>query len=84
LSLACSIVLAPTAFAQGTEQAARRDSFITTSDGIKIHYLEAGKGPRIEIFEGGGHALFVDDPERFNSLLDAFLTPMHRPMPSSR
>ncbi len=41
LSLACSIVLAPTAFAQGTEQAARRDSFITTSDGIKIHYLES-------------------------------------------
>ena len=41
-------------------------------------------GARIEIFEGAGHALFVDDHERFNVLLDAFLTTTHRPMPSSR
>jgi pimeloyl-ACP methyl ester carboxylesterase len=41
-------------------------------------------GARIEIFEGAGHALFVDDPERFNSLLDAFLTSMPRSTPSSR
>ncbi len=30
-------------------------------------------GSQIEIFEGVGHALFVDEPERFNSLLDEFL-----------
>jgi pimeloyl-ACP methyl ester carboxylesterase len=41
-------------------------------------------GVRIEIFEDAGHALFVDDPERFNSLLDAFLTTVNKPMPSSR
>jgi non-heme chloroperoxidase len=28
---------------------------------------------RISIFEGEGHALFVDNPERFNTLLDTFL-----------
>ena len=30
-------------------------------------------GSRIEVFENVGHALFVDDPDRFNSLLDEFL-----------
>jgi non-heme chloroperoxidase len=30
-------------------------------------------GSRLEIFEDAGHALFVDDAERFNSLLDEFL-----------
>jgi non-heme chloroperoxidase len=28
---------------------------------------------RVEIFEGAGHALFVDEPERFNKLLADFL-----------
>ncbi len=28
---------------------------------------------RVELFEGTGHALFVDDPERFNKALDDFL-----------
>ncbi len=31
------------------------------------------KGTSIEVFADAGHALFVDDPERFNSILDAFL-----------
>jgi len=30
-------------------------------------------GSRIEIFEGVGHALFVDDADRFNGLLEDFL-----------
>ncbi len=30
-------------------------------------------GSRMEIFENVGHALFVDEPERFNALLDEFL-----------
>jgi len=30
-------------------------------------------GSRLEKFEGAGHALFVDEPERFNSLLADFL-----------
>lgn len=31
------------------------------------------RGARLEVFENAGHALFVDEPERFNSLLDGFL-----------
>ena len=32
---------------------------------------------RIEVLENVGHALFVDDADRFNSLLDAFLKALH-------
>lgn len=31
------------------------------------------KGSRLEVFRGDGHALFVDDPEHFNTVLDNFL-----------
>lgn len=31
------------------------------------------KGSRLEVFHGDGHALFVDDPEHFNTVLDSFL-----------
>jgi|HubBroStandDraft_1064217.scaffolds.fasta_scaffold08073_4 non-heme chloroperoxidase len=31
-------------------------------------------GSRLEIFEGAGHALFVDNPDQFNSALDSFLS----------
>jgi microsomal epoxide hydrolase len=34
-------------------------------------------GVRIEVFEDAGHALFVDDAERFNALLDSFLAGVH-------
>ena len=27
---------------------------------------------QVEVFTGAGHALFVDEPERFNALIDAF------------
>jgi microsomal epoxide hydrolase len=30
-------------------------------------------GTRIEVFEHAGHALFVDEPQRFNALLEAFV-----------
>jgi microsomal epoxide hydrolase len=30
-------------------------------------------GSRLERFESAGHALFVDEPDRFNALLDGFL-----------
>ena len=30
-------------------------------------------GSRLEVFEGAGHALFVDEAARFNALLDGFL-----------
>ncbi len=28
---------------------------------------------RVEVFEKSGHALFVEDPERFNKLVDEFI-----------
>jgi microsomal epoxide hydrolase len=31
------------------------------------------RGARMEVFETGGHALFVEEAARFNSLLDGFL-----------
>lgn len=31
------------------------------------------KGSRLEVFRGDGHALFVDDPEHFNTVLESFL-----------
>jgi non-heme chloroperoxidase len=30
-------------------------------------------GSRLEVFDGAGHALFVDDADQFNSALDSFL-----------
>jgi len=30
-------------------------------------------GAKLEIFDDAGHALFVDDPDKFNTLLDKFL-----------
>lgn len=32
------------------------------------------KGSRLEVFEGAGHALFVDNADQFNSVLDSFLS----------
>jgi microsomal epoxide hydrolase len=32
---------------------------------------------KLEFFDDAGHALFVDDPERFNALLDQFLSTLH-------
>jgi microsomal epoxide hydrolase len=34
-------------------------------------------GAKLEFFDDAGHALFVDDPERFNTLLDQFLSTLH-------
>ena len=32
-----------------------------------------GDKVRLERFDGDGHALFVDDPEKFNHVLEGFL-----------
>jgi microsomal epoxide hydrolase len=37
------------------------------------------QGTSIEVFAGAGHALFVDEPDRFNALLDAFLDRVFAP-----
>jgi microsomal epoxide hydrolase len=36
------------------------------------------RGSRLEIIEDAGHALFVDDADRFNALLDHFLEQVER------
>ena len=38
-------------------------------------YLKSKLGDklRLERFEGDGHALFIDDPQKFNQVLEAFL-----------
>lgn len=36
------------------------------------------KGSRLEVFHGDGHALFVDDPDHFNSVLQDFLNTIEK------
>ena len=33
---------------------------------------------KLEIFDGDGHALFVDDPDKFNALVEDFLLNLAR------
>jgi non-heme chloroperoxidase len=42
----------------------------TSADFLK---LKLGEKLRLERFDGDGHALFVDDPEKFNHVLEEFL-----------
>jgi pimeloyl-ACP methyl ester carboxylesterase len=49
---------------------------VVTPNPFAPRYEEMAKaipGCRKEVFEDAGHALFVDDAERFNALLRAFL-----------
>ena len=56
LILACSVAPAPGALAQPASAPAAKSGFVTTSDGIRIHYLEAGpreaKAPAILFVPG--------------------------------
>jgi non-heme chloroperoxidase len=38
-----------------------------------VEMQKAIPGSQLEVFEGDGHALFVDDPEKFNAALDDFV-----------
>jgi non-heme chloroperoxidase len=38
-----------------------------------------GDKVRLEKFDGDGHALFVDDPDKFNRVLDEFLKSVPQP-----
>ena len=47
---------------------------VTPQFAAQAGILEATRpGTRIEVFKDAGHALFVDEPERFNALLDDFV-----------
>jgi pimeloyl-ACP methyl ester carboxylesterase len=49
------------AYQPGSQQSV---DFLKTKLGDKV---------RLERFDGDGHALFVDDPEKFNGVLEEFL-----------
>lgn len=58
---------------------------VSASYGGDLKYLKTQqnmerriRGSRLEIFEDAGHALFVDDANRFNALLDDFLGRVER------
>lgn len=46
--------------------------------------LASRPGTRVEVFEQAGHALFVDEPERFNAALGEFMQSIQPRRPSSR
>jgi len=55
---------------------ARTTMLVVTKGPFDAVYLDMQKripGARLEQFDDAGHALFVDDAERFNALLDQFL-----------
>ncbi len=41
-----------------------------------VEMQKAIPGSQMEVYEGDGHALFVDDPEKFNAAIDDFVTDM--------
>jgi non-heme chloroperoxidase len=41
-----------------------------------VEMQKAIPGSQLEVYEGDGHALFVDDPEKFNAAIDDFVTDM--------
>jgi len=41
-------------------------------------------GSEFAVMDNVGHALFVDDPERFNALMEEFLKPLGLEVPKSR
>jgi microsomal epoxide hydrolase len=52
---------------------------VTPQFAAQAHNLAANRpGTRVEIFERSGHALFVDEPERFNALLTDFVAALGR------
>lgn len=52
-------------------------TFIATIEGPRLAYMQKMQNLlpncRLEIFQSAGHALFVDQPERFNRSLEAFI-----------
>jgi len=44
-----------------------------TQDTADLLKSKLGDNVQLEIFENAGHALFVDEPERFNRVLEQFL-----------
>jgi microsomal epoxide hydrolase len=64
---------------------ARPTLLVVTKSPFDAMYLDMQKriaGARLEQFEDAGHALFVDDAERFNSVVDEFLKTIANPSPS--
>ena len=47
-------------------------------------HREARPQTRVELFEDAGHALFADQPERFNALLESFASEVEAAKPASK
>lgn len=63
---------------------ARPTLLVVTKSPFDAIYFDMQKripGARLEQFEDAGHALFVDDAERFNALVDDFLKSLPNPQP---
>lgn len=56
-------------------------TLIATVESPRLGYMQAMQKmlphARLEIFQAAGHALFVDQPERFNRLLEEFIKGVH-------
>lgn len=50
--LLCGLVAAPAAWARTYRLPGTKSGFVTTPDGVRIHYLEAGRGPGILFVPG--------------------------------
>lgn len=52
-------------------------TLIATTEGPRLGYMQSMQqllpNARLEIFKSAGHALFVDQPEEFNHLLESFI-----------
>jgi microsomal epoxide hydrolase len=48
---------------------AAKSPYVSSVEDMQKHVA----GSRLEVFENAGHALFVDEPDRFNALVESFL-----------
>lgn len=57
-------------------------TLIATTEGPRFNYMQmmnsAVPNSQLELFEAAGHALFVDQPLKFNQLLDKFIKTLKR------
>ena len=60
-SLACALLL--TATASASAKPAAKSGYFTSSDGVRLHYLEAGSGPAIVFVPGWTNPAWIWEPQ---------------------
>jgi non-heme chloroperoxidase len=57
-------------------------TLIATTEGPRLEYMKSIQkqllNSRLEIFKMAGHALFVDQPKEFNSLIETFIVSLEK------